>query len=76
MYENSLGVVQDYLTAALWYQLASAQGHSDAQNNLGNLYYEGQGVPQDDEEALKWIELAAEQGNSLAQANLEKMQVR
>ena len=64
------------MTAALWYQLASAQGHSDAQNNLGNLYYEGQGVPQDDVEALRGFELSVEQGNSLAQANLEKMQVR
>ena len=49
------------------------QGHTSAQNDLGNMYGEGLGVPQDDVEAAKWYRQAAEQGHASAQNNLGNM---
>lgn len=62
--------MQDFETAAHWYALAAEQGLSEAQNNLGVMYKDGQGVEQDYMEAARWFRLAAEQGNTLAQLNL------
>lgn len=46
------------------------QGVSEAQNNLGVMYKDGQGVDQDYNEAARWFLLAAQQDNTLAQLNL------
>ena len=46
MYDNGLGVPQDYKEAVKWYRLSAEQGHASAQINLGNMYAEGQGVLQ------------------------------
>lgn len=59
-----------YEEAAVWYRKAAEQGLSEAQNNLGVLYKDGQGVAQDYEEAARWFLLAAQQDNTLAQLNL------
>ena len=42
---------------------AGAQGHQDAQYNLGVMYAQAQGVKQDDVESFKWFEKAAKQGH-------------
>ena len=44
-----------------------------AQNNLGEMYANGQGVSKNEKEATKWTRLAASQGYALAQANLGTM---
>ena len=49
---------------------AAEQGDASAQNNLGQMYDNGQGVPLDDQEAVKWYRLAAEQGYVDAQYSL------
>jgi len=49
------------------------QGNSDAQANLGVMYYNGDGVKQDYKEAVKWSRKAAEQGDANAQGNLGAM---
>ena len=49
------------------YRIAAERGDADAQNNLGDCYYNGDGVPQDYAEAVKWYRKAAEQGNADAQ---------
>jgi uncharacterized protein len=49
---------KDYGLAALWLRKAAEQGNSDAQNDLGLLYEEGNGVPQDYAEAYFWYSLA------------------
>ena len=49
---------------------AAEQGDSEAQCNLGNMYYWGAGVEQDYEEAVKWYRKAVEQSNNEAQRNL------
>ena len=60
----------NYEEAALWYRMAAEQGVSEAQNNLGVMYKDGQGVEQDFKEAAHWFLLAAQQDNTLAQLNL------
>ena len=49
------------------------QGFSEAQNNLGFMYYHGEGVPQSYAEAVKWYRLAAEQGHASAQSEMGNM---
>lgn len=61
---------ENYEEAALWYEKAAEQGVSDAQNNLGVMYKDGQGIKQDFKEAARWFRLAAQQNNVLAQLNL------
>jgi len=41
------GVAQDYAEAVRLYRLAAAQGHADAQINLGHMFEYGKGVAQD-----------------------------
>ncbi|HHE9990226.1 TPA: tetratricopeptide repeat protein, partial [Haemophilus influenzae] len=73
MYEEGLGVKQDYFEAVKWYRKAADKGDAAAQFNLGVMYSQGQGVKQDDFEAVKWFRKAAEQGEANAQFNLGNM---
>ena len=73
MYNQRLGVPQNYKTAMKWYTLAAEQGDASAQSNLGWMYNQGKGVPQDDKTALKWWRLSAEQGDAGAQNSLGGM---
>ncbi len=52
---------------------AAAQGHANAQNNLGRMCADGRGVPQNYAEAVKWYRKAAEQGFAPARYNLGVM---
>lgn len=54
-------------------QSAAEQGNSNAQNNLGNAYLNGNGVTKNFHEAVKWYKLSANQGNIDAQVNLGNM---
>ena len=63
------GVEQDYQEAVKWFRLAAAQGHANAQNDLGLMYATGQGVPQDYVRAHMWFSLAAAKGFSEALQN-------
>jgi len=69
--QNYLGdyysFTKDYKEAVKWYTKAAEQGDTQAQNNLGSLYYKGEGVTQDYKEAVKWYTKSAEQGNAQAQ---------
>lgn len=60
-YHHGLGVVQNFQTAAEWYQQAAEQGDARAQNRLGQYYHSGLGVDRDPEQALIWLEKAAQQ---------------
>ena len=40
-YDYGHGVVQDYVKATKWYQLAAEQGHSSAQYYIGLMYESG-----------------------------------
>ena len=49
----------DYKKAKYWWEKAAEQGDSDAQNNLGYIYFYGKGVEIDYEEAFYWTIKAA-----------------
>ena len=64
---------KNYAVALVKFKQAAAQGHAQAQSNLGFMYYSGQGVVQDYAEAVKWYKLAAAQGLASAHYNLGLM---
>ena len=66
-------VARDFAEALRLYSLAAAQGHADAQFNMGNMFSNGQGVAQDYAEAVRLYSLAAAQGHANAQRNLGLM---
>ena len=49
---------------------AAEEGNADAQNQLGDAYYDGIGVEQDYIQALEWYLRAAKQGHGIAQYNV------
>jgi TPR repeat protein len=58
-YFNGVGVAVDKSEGVKWFRLAAAQGHADAQCNLGVAYSNGDGVSVDKVESVKWFKLAA-----------------
>lgn len=60
IYEEGLGVTQDYRKAAEWYEKAAIQGDAVAQCKLWEIFSE---VFDDPRQALTWLEKAAEQGH-------------
>ena len=73
IYDEGLGVKQDYAEAVKWYRKAAEQDNARAQDNLGTMYYNGHGVKQDYAEAVKWYRKAADQGYAAAQCDLGYM---
>jgi TPR repeat protein len=61
---------RNYSAAVALFQQAAAQGHADAQYNLGQCYHNGDGVPKDMAKAAEWCGKAAAQGDAKAQYNL------
>ena len=61
MYEEGLGVPQNYLLAMNWYRQAADNGLAEAQHNMGMLYHHGYGVAENLGEAFRWFKLAADQ---------------
>ncbi len=61
-YRLGLGVPQNYLEAARWYEAAVDQGSAPAMNGLAGLYAEGLGVAPDPDRAFALISAAAEAG--------------
>lgn len=50
--------------------MAAEQGHVEAQNSLGSLYYSGHGVQRNEKEAKRWWQVAASQGSEEALQHL------
>jgi len=59
-------VPPDFKTGADWFLKAAMQGNTDAQNNLGSLYANGNGVPKDFVQAFYWLDIAAQKGDNVA----------
>jgi TPR repeat protein len=54
-----------------WFRLAAAQGHADAQYNLGLIYKDGRGRDKNFVEAYKWFNLSAARGHVNAGMRME-----
>ena len=83
IYEQGIGVPQNYVEAVRWYRLSSEQGYALSQVALGSMYNDGRGVPEDDVVAYMWFNLAGAQGvpdvSNLAQdykAEMERQMTR
>jgi TPR repeat protein len=76
LYQNGLGVPQDYAKAREWYEKAVAKDNAHAMGNLGTLYANGYGVPQDYAKAREWFEKAAARGDASAKKLLEELPIR
>ncbi len=61
-FELCLQIGDGPIEAIKWYRLAAAQGHTDAQLKLGEIYQQGRGVPPDDMLAYMWFDIAAKHG--------------
>ena len=74
MWENGVGLEQDFAKAAQLYKAAADVGLAAAQYNLGVLCFEGKGMDKSIEAAKYWFAKSAEQGHKLAKSNLEKLE--
>jgi|GEM_PF-4762146 len=63
-------VEKDLSQAKLWFERAAKNNNSEAQYELGKLFYTGQGTDQDYFNAQEWWEKSAELGNLDAQHRL------
>lgn len=59
-----------------WSKLAAAQGHTDAQFNIGWMYDNGQGVEVDKKLAKHWYKIACDNGHEIGCEYLRKMKRR
>lgn len=73
LFEEGLGLKQNYKQAAKWYALAVKQNVVPAFVNLGHLYAQGKSVEKDYAEAARLWLSAAEMGNPHAMYNLGVM---
>jgi len=74
-YDPSLGYGEEdgEKKACYWYTKAAKQGHADAQNNLGSLFYNAKGVSENRTKAKYWYKKAAKQGHKMAERNLNRL---
>ncbi len=70
IYNDAMGVPQDYIEANYWFLRAAEQGNAPAQFNLGNAYKNGTGMTPDASMAVIWWRKSAEQDFGPAQYNL------
>jgi TPR repeat protein len=64
LFHKGLGVGQDDIEAASWFEKAAHQGQAEAQLLLGTLYFFGEGVQQNYVIAFAWCEIAQSNGQS------------
>lgn len=64
LFHKGLGVAQDDVEAASWFEKAADKGQAEAQLLLGTLYFFGEGVEQSYVMAFAWCEIAQSNGQS------------
>ena len=70
VYDKGESVPEDDAEAVRWYRRAAEQGYAEAQNSLGEIYFnDGEGVPENLVQAYFWFNLAAAQNNEDAKNN-------
>ena len=65
MYQNGIGVVQNYEKAFEWHLKAAEQGMLGSQVNAGIMYENSIGTQKDIKKAIEWYTIAAERNVSL-----------
>jgi TPR repeat protein len=70
LYDQGVGVKQDYAEAKRWYEKAAQAGESIAMYDLGLQYLSGHGVTPSYAQAKSWFEQAARLGDSSAMIQL------
>jgi TPR repeat protein len=74
MHKMGLGVPKSEKEARKWARLAAKQGHAEAQQLMGSLYYKRSGEESPDVlRAYIWYEASAAQGNVEAQKDLASL---
>jgi len=71
-YEQARGIHQDYTEAYRLYCLAALQGDSEANYNLGWMYFNGRGLKYDSALAMGWFKRAAKLGDQYAKNMLKR----
>ena len=66
----------DIQKAISMFELATEQGNTYAEYQLGKIYCFGQGVPQNLEVGMEWLKASADHGNEYAAQLLEKVENR
>jgi uncharacterized protein len=64
LFHKGLGVTQDDIEAASWFEKAAGKGQAEAQLLLGTLYFFGEGVQQNYVMAFAWCEIAQSNGQA------------
>lgn len=70
-YYDGVGVEKDEEAAAKWYLKAASQGDSNAQYNLGLMFFNRRSVGDNGAKAIEWFQKAADQGHAEAQEVLD-----
>ena len=76
MYNEGIGVTQDYEAAFKWYKLAAEQGDAWAQGSLASMYATGDGVIQDFILAHMWMSISASNGREGAALYIAKVETK
>ena len=74
IYNQGLGVPQDYTEAVFWYRRSAEQGYVPAQISLGSMFFSGRGVAQDYVLAHMWYNVAAARGDSDARQHRHEVE--
>jgi TPR repeat protein len=73
LYSDEANFQKDSHKEFYWCKKAADQGHIQACNNLGNMYYHGEGVESNHKEAFKYYMIAADAGYLGSKFNLADM---
>ncbi len=67
---NARGEISEATTPLAELRLFAEHGNAQAQNDLGQMFADGDGLSKDGAQAALWLRRSADQGNVVAQANL------
>ena len=72
MYNDGVGVAQDYDEAMRWYKRAAELGNAMAMRNIGTLYRYGSGVSRNFAIAVDWLKKSLAAGNEEARKEINE----
>ena len=75
MYDEGLGVPQDYKEAVKWYRMAAEHGIAKAQSGLGVCYANGLGVTKIPIEGYAWYKIAIANGDEDAKELIKEVEL-